>query len=291
MLIMCVATLFFACQKYEVTIPNFDVKIEKLNYNVGDTVSFKLFGDANYVLFYSGDVYNNYEYRNEATQEGEYTLSFDSQISGNASAKVELLASTDFTGIYTADEVKAANWYNLTDKALWATSNTSVNSGKVSLNDLYVPGKPIYIAFRSFKSVNNLNTLFTHSLNNITVQNTYEDRSYEVKPGTYFQGWKTVDFAKGNIVWKHNASNNISIANTIALSQEEHDNWIVSGALQLNRSVGDYAKTIKYPASLMPDYYSYVYTKAGVYNACFVVSNRFSDRNKEVLKSFQITIK
>lgn len=150
-------SLFFllSCEK-ELPVkeaPDFEVTTDATTYKVGQEVLFKFSGDADLISFYSGQVYNDYGYRNGRVLEsttGGANLSFTSSVqSGTQANQLTVLASNDFNGNYSSlASVKAATWVDITSRFKLGTSATFLASTVQDISDLIVAGKPIYIAFK-----------------------------------------------------------------------------------------------------------------------------------------------
>ena len=121
-------------------------------------VNFQLSGTQGlHILFYSGDIGGNYEYRDGRVQKlEELNLSFESNCSfGDQGCDLDvfsIMASTDFNGGDQEADIRAATWVNITDRFTISPfeSGTTVyhDSGSKNLADLTVEGQPLYLAAR-----------------------------------------------------------------------------------------------------------------------------------------------
>ncbi|HYH55443.1 MAG TPA: DUF5017 domain-containing protein [Anseongella sp.] len=133
--------------------PDFDVTVESPAYKVGENVLFRISGGADIISFYSGEVYNDYAYRDGrvvAVPDSGATLSFTSAVQGGSQEnQLSVLVSSDFNGNYESLEtVKAATWTDITDRFTLGTSATFLASTPQDISDLMEAGKPLYIAFK-----------------------------------------------------------------------------------------------------------------------------------------------
>ncbi len=99
--------LFFShCEKVETTDPDFDATAEKASYQAGEEISFNVTGNADFLVFYSGESGNDYRHRSGNNQgipvknmadnmPGNFTYTYT--MPGNYSA-VFIGKRTDFTG-------------------------------------------------------------------------------------------------------------------------------------------------------------------------------------------------
>ena len=72
-LLIGLAIIFSACEDKDMqaTSPTFDVNVDKLEYAPGEEVKFNISGNAQYVSFYSGEMYNDYACRDGRVVEHE----------------------------------------------------------------------------------------------------------------------------------------------------------------------------------------------------------------------------
>lgn len=167
------ATLMAACDKgfESVSEPTLDLSTTLTTYFVQEPVVFNIESNANFLSFYSGERGNDYAYvAKERIYEGEAWISFNSAFQAGSQWKTQLdedlekrilrlFYSSDFSGIYTLEEVEKATWVELTSEFEYPTAratNAKVLSqttpaGERKLTDL-IPAeeldKPLYFAFR-----------------------------------------------------------------------------------------------------------------------------------------------
>src|SRR5690606_35812624 len=159
LLFICSVTFFgmlSACQKDEPRDVDFDVSLDKSVVNVGDSITFHFDGYADVISFYSGESGLEYKHRHRTEAEGlGIQLTIASRVLyGAQENNLRLLLSTDFSGIYNADNVDDEDWIDITDKFTWSTAAPSgiaagtTTSGPVDLSEYIEPGKPIYFGYR-----------------------------------------------------------------------------------------------------------------------------------------------
>ena len=144
--------LVASCEE-KIETPNIQVSTESSTYQVGESVRFKIDGNADMIAFYSGEPTNDYAYKDGRVidvSQGAVALSFTSAVTGGTQAdQLTLLASNDFDGNYeNLASVKEATWVDITDRFTFGSSATFVPSTVQDVSDLVVPGKPLYFAFR-----------------------------------------------------------------------------------------------------------------------------------------------
>lgn len=148
--------LMFSCKKEIVTnleTPTFDVSVANTTVKAGQPIVFQFTGTAHTISFYSGETLKQYAFRDGRiidVSSAKDSLSFTSSVqTGTQANQLSVWASTDFNGDYSSvDKVKAATWTDITSKFTLGTTSAFVASKTVSISDLTVAGKPIYIAFK-----------------------------------------------------------------------------------------------------------------------------------------------
>lgn len=114
------------CNKDKVEAITFGVSSDALSYKLGDSITFKFAGYADYITYYSGEkvavptaslLGNRYEFRNRALAKGKAILEFQSllQNAGQANS-LSLLVSRNFNGKYDSANIVAATWVDITDR-------------------------------------------------------------------------------------------------------------------------------------------------------------------------------
>ena len=290
---------FSSCNKD--IVPNelsFDVKafnnaqIEKDTFRVNDTINFKFNGNPDYITFYSGEIGRVYSNLNRTNQKSYLdTLTFSSKMdtvasSGNGTLK--LYVSTNFKAYsqYNTQDslaVLAANWKDISSRATWATSTTTVSSGKISLNPEAQTDSLVWLAFR-YRALPNV-AQSSWSITNILLNHTADNATYTILtpativPSTFpvyslSNGWGVVDLQKrfGTRGWipyngtsisatggpsvipatgqsyATSASTNrlaVTGSNKYPTSATSIDTWIIAGPIDLSRVFPDYGLQIK----------------------------------------------
>ena len=133
--------------------PSFEVTTTASTFKVGQEIVFRFSGEADQISFYSGQIYNDYNFRQGRVIEfptGGANLSFTSSVQGGTQAnQLTVLASNNFNGNYSSlASVKAATWTDITSRFKLGTSSTFLASTAQNISDLIVAGKPVYIAFK-----------------------------------------------------------------------------------------------------------------------------------------------
>lgn len=149
--------LMAACTKVDISSPDdFNVTTLKSTYTTSDTVEFVFSGNPGYVTFYSGEPHKKYalsklQFSNPDSNIVVFTsntTTASSTSQSNSVNNLSILVSTDFSGVYDSANIKKATWTNISGRATWATTTTSVSSGLVHIEDLTKSTNPFYIAFK-----------------------------------------------------------------------------------------------------------------------------------------------
>lgn len=288
--------LAVACNKIKVEKPALDIKLPTLNYKLGDTVTFTLNGDADYIYFFSGELGKEYTKRNQykTDKSGKPELEFDSKVQYGTITinNLSVLVSTDFDGIYDTTHVKDATWTDITDLAQLGTGSSATKSGVVDLSTYAVDGKPMYIAYRylAFDADNLKQRTWTVGNFGFT---TVHDDGEEVNNAVSFESslFQQVDFLNKASNWTIN-STNITHRGEAAGTPAD-DDWVISKGFNLMKAQGDAAgvETIKnLTTGFTPSTFTHLYTKPGTYKATVVAKNATADAEKDLITDFNIVI-
>ncbi|WP_119080844.1 DUF5017 domain-containing protein [Chitinophaga alhagiae] len=284
-----------ACQKENVDDPVFDVTAESLTVKAGEAVKFAFTGDPGLISFYSGEVGNDYAFKDgRVVEAGEVFMSFNTNTQyGTQANQFSVWASTDFNAKYNIGDVKAATWVDITDRFTIANSTTYTNSGSVSLNDIVVDGQPIFIAFKY---------VMNQPVATLGVGKTWRVQNFSLKSNTSIgtqvladhvsAGWLLVyegpkeetrsSITASTITMRANAQN------TTAYTED----WCISQAVQAGSvDMGpDRSIAVKGYANSRLEEYTHTYAQPGTYKATFLAANSNIHDNKQVLKQLDITV-
>lgn len=285
------AQIFVSCQKrYDLEpIDSFGVQTTKTAYAVGDTVTFLLAGNADNIVYWSGENGHNYYYRNRTYTEGNtIKLNFKSysQYGTVDKTNIKLLVSTDFTGTYTAPNVSAATWSDISDRAIWSSGADQTPSGEISLDDFASKNKNMVVAFQ-FK---------TSAIKNSATQNRWVIRSFDLtstnnasEVATIFNmstaGWASFNFSASATDWTISSSQ----LYTGRSYTELDDDWVLTRQFNPNAAKPDLGVAIKNIAQGLSEYKA-VFSKVGKYKVVFVATNANLKRQTSKLKELELTI-
>jgi hypothetical protein len=289
--LMCLF-IISACTKISVNAPDFNVSTTKVTYKVGDSVVFKISGNVQNIVFYSGESNKNYEYRNRNLATGTPQLVFTSylQTPGEPNT-LQLLASTNFNGTYDATNIAAATWTDITSRASLSTGADNTTSGTVNLTDFLTDdNKPLYLAYRYQGLFNATLKQPTWTIRTFNVNNVLPDGSYLISSIDNI-GWFAVDYKNPTIVWGIASTGQISInGTTTGSTNDDNDDWIVSKPLNLKKTIPDAGLPIQNLGSAVVNSYSYIYTAPGTYKVYFRAFNSSIDDQDEIIREITLTV-
>lgn len=302
--VLSVLGLFLvACAEKDIQVPNdFEVSVAKATYKLSDSVQFNLSGVPDNITFYSGEPGNAYDKRNFfSSDEGTLTLQFNSQTRAGATLprNISVLISTDFNGEYNEENVKAATWTDITNRAVLpanTASNADVVSGEINLDDLKVKDSPMYLAFR-YLSENAATTAQRYwnigrmNLVNKVPGNIDFELTSTIEKGLF----QIVEFQGAENEWQINtgtASSHRLIHTANAINTQPDDDWIVSRGFDVFQSFGNVknAVNVKSIAGSTPKTFSWLYSAPGTYKAAFIALNSSRDIQKEIVKEVWVTV-
>src|SRR5690606_31067925 len=149
-LLLCLLAIV-SCE-LEIETPDLQITTETNTYRVGESIKFKVQGNADMVAFYSGEPSNQYEYKEgriiDVSGQGAL-MEFTSGVTGGTQEEqLTILASSDFDGTYDLEGVNKANWLDITDRFTLGTSATFSPSSLQDISDLFSADEPLFIAFK-----------------------------------------------------------------------------------------------------------------------------------------------
>lgn len=301
------ATALVACDKgfEKVSEPTLELSTPMTTYFTQEPVVFNIESNANFLSFYSGERGNDYAYaQQERIYEGEAFVSFNTAFQAGSQWKTQLEAdpekkilrmfySTDFSGVYTIEEVEKATWVELTDEFTFPTSRSdnakvlsqTTESGVRAVAEL-IPAealaKPIYLAFRY--KIDPYDEALANARSRASVMNfqlyTYcaEVNATAVLASQSTAGWQLVkkgyETDSGN--YAPEVASNLIWFDCDGGLPVERICWAISSPLKVNNEVNigcDYGVGIKSFASEPITSYTYTYAEPGVYDVYVTAAN------------------
>lgn len=294
------AFVFSSCTKKDIELKpgleNFDISLENTSFKVGEEVSFNLHGDPDMIVFYSGEVEHEYAYR-----EGRTLTLDDAVVSFTTSKPVtwkrqddqfHVVASTDFNGDYSDfSNIESATWTDITDRFVLSSSITFSPSGEVDVSDLFVEGKPLYIAFK----------YVTHP-QEMGRAGMWHVQSFSFVGQTLLgplvlgdmetSGWRLLDqHPEESPSQSKMTKTRVTLWGNLDVDLQT-ESWAVSkpfdtGEIDLGL---DLPVAIKGMESAPLDRYTYIYEKPGTYTVTFIATNASVDDSKKVRREIEVTV-
>jgi hypothetical protein len=290
-LFFCSLCLLFSCRKLEVAAPGFDVSLPATTFKVGDTVRFAFSGQADNIIFYSGEPGFSYQYKDRTFADGIPQLQFTSYLQNRGEANtLQLLVSTDFNGAYDTAGIQRATWTDITSQAVLSTGADRTPSGIIDLSAFAKQQKPVYIALRYQGYYSDSLKQPTWSIRSFDIKHVLPDKVSTIV-ATNQVGWAAFDLKNPTVAWEVPTSGQVVINGTIANStKEDNDDWLISRAFDLRTVIRDAGVSIRDLGSATIDSYYYIYKKPGTYTLTFVAFNHSIDEHREVIKEFTIEV-
>ncbi|WP_353140343.1 DUF5017 domain-containing protein [Pseudopedobacter sp.] len=293
-----------ACQDpYEVKEPVFNVVTEKSVYAVGERIRFSIEGSPDMINFYSGSFENDYAFHDkDRVYDIVPKLSFRAaKFAGNNEDCAELLYSTDFDGNYAYENVRSANWINISDRfnipPIVGTAASFTDAGIADISDLAATGKPIYFAWYCKTNAESSRTRFQVADFNVTGEVLGNS---ELSGVLYSQAQLSFRWALNEAAGMQ-ASDLPSITNTLIYWNGIFNNttgplkegYAVSGSVTLSDQMNlglDKPQVIKSIQNENMTEYFYTFNKPGEYEVAFVGYNVNFNGRKETVKKIKLTI-
>ncbi|WP_206367161.1 DUF5017 domain-containing protein [Sphingobacterium sp. SGG-5] len=303
--LLLAAALLSSCSKtMDLETLDFDAPTREITAKVGEEIKFDLTGSANIVTFYSGELGNDYVYR-----EGRALELFDPEVSfssnanyGNQEDQLSVLVSTAFNGDFSPENVSASfdagEWTDITDmfilsSAIGSNGNyngTTVASGVFDLSDIVGPEKKgLYFAFRNQTIPGGKPTQWTLSQVSVTANTlTGRQRLIETKTG----GWTAVELGTPGNPGRPNSSGSAVWFPRGNSPYPAYDNWIVTEKIDFSaKDIGpDMGEPIKSYADPQLGEFKYTYDVPGTYVATFLASNINAEGEVKVVKQVKVIV-
>jgi len=298
-------TLYLSSCKdlYELDMPHLNVWTDSNVYSVGDTVVFHIDANANFINFYSGESGKSYEYYNkDRVYEMIPSLTFRAaKYAGNNEDCAKLLYTTDFNGDYSFENVKNANWIDISNRftipPIVGTSPTFSDAGKADISDLVEKGKPLYFAWHCKTNESSQRTRFQVTDFSVIGE---VPQSPDLSGILYSQAelaftWSLNEAAATQTSNLPNITNSLIYWDGIFnnLDGPLKEGYAVSGPVVISDSINlgkDYPLPIKSVQTENMTKYFYRYEKAGTYEVVFVAFNANFTGSREVVKKITLNI-
>jgi hypothetical protein len=279
-----------ACNKKTVDATGFSVTTDKDTYALTDTIRFSFTGNPYYLTFYSGEPYHKYEYSDRVTAPGVPQLQFTTALTtGSQKNTLQLMVSTDFSGVYDSTSIYQATWTDITSKVKLATTSTTVASGVIDLSQFVTDEHPVYVAFKFTGTAGSAQRTWT--IKSVALANVLDDSTTFSLLGIAESttGFKSVPMKAPGVAWTISTTQLVIKGGTTA-SSPEAEGWVVSKPLNLSKVSPDNGTPLKNMTTTLSSF-SYTYDVPGTYKATFVANNISRYDEKGDVKDVDITVR
>lgn len=279
-----------SCMEDEAPSAALNVSLDKVEYQVGETVTFNLNGNPDNIVFYSGENGHNYAMKNRLFADNDLMVDFVSYTDQGPTTVVpncRILVSNDFNGTYDKENVGAATWTDVSDQFTFASARSSNTPSGVQNLKSYAGDREdavIYMAYRYFDfEQQQTNRWVIRSIN----VNMVSPEGVKTGVGTMStMGWKEVSMSGSPTVWT------VTTAQLLAAGKKgpENNDWVISKAFKVKEAVPDTGVALKNISTTLNEY-KYVYTKPGTYKAVFETSSEWHSEGKHSLTEVIVEVK
>lgn len=283
------ATLSLAACEQEANDATLTVTLGQPTYKAGEPVTFNISGDADNIVFFSGEPGHEYDLRNREYADNDLMVDFVSYTDyvNYVHPNFRILISSDFNGIYDAENLKQATWIDVTDRfQLPTVTSSNTPSGTVNLKEFVSDANDalFYIALRYF------------DIDNTPVRNRWVVRSMNIKKVSpegavtlladiKTAGWQNV-ILSGKSKWTLPGTQLLATGN---VSTSDKDFWAVSKGYNL-RSAEPSTGTVLKNISTTMSAYEYTYDTPGTYEAVFASSSVWYNSSYFSTTSVKVTV-
>lgn len=277
-----------SCMEDEAPSVKLNVALDKQVYQVGEPVTFKLNGNPDNIVFYSGEIGHNYAYKERYHADGDLLVNFNSWVRfGDIYHNLKFLVSSDFNGIYDKENVENATWIDLSDKFRFSVGDDQTPSGEVNLKEYVGAAEDakLFVAFRyEDEEKPQQNNWIVRSIT-LDCVSTEGIRSNLATMPT--MGWKVVDFENTAVTWNTSSTSQIQING--GTNQPKNVDWIISQAFDVRKTTPDTGVALKNISTTM-DEYKYVYTKPGIYEVVFETTSDWYNGKDHALTKLTVEV-
>lgn len=256
----------------------------------GEPVTFNISGDADNIVFYSGEVGHEYGLRDRQYADNDLMVDFVSYTdqSTGVHPNFQVLVSSDFNGVYDADNVAAATWTDVTGEfALPSKTSANTPSGTANLKRFVndeVEDPLVYIAFRYYdldgEAVKNRWVVRSMNIRKVSPEG-QETLLADIKTA----GWQNVALS-GSMKWTLPGTQLLAAGN---VSTNDKDAWVVSKGFKLRTAEPSTGVVLKNIATDLSKY-RYVYEKPGTYEAVFAASSVWYNSSSSSITKVKVTV-
>lgn len=266
------------------------VSLDKADYRVGETVTFHIQGEADNIVFYSGEKGHEYNMRDRFSSDNDLKIDivtytdFLTYVHPN----MQCLVSTDFDGVYDLEHLQAATWVDISSALGFATTvKTNTASAKISLKPYASdsPSATLYIAFRYY-DLNGIGERNRWVVRSINVEKVTPDGQTTQEADMKTMKWQKISVS-GNSVWKISSTQLLASGDN---TTSDKDEWVVSQGFKFREAEPSTGVALKNISTTLSDY-RYIYTTPGIYKAVFVGTSLWYNSSSGSQSQIEVVIK
>lgn len=276
-----------ACSKEKVVTPDFEVITVAQTYRVGDTVTFSFSGNPDNITFYSGEPGHNFDYRTRTVADNDLQIEFKTLVQyALIYDNLKVLVSTDFNGIYDAENLQAATWTDISDLATFSEGADNISSGNISLKPYAKDNSLLYVAFHytDYQKTQGQNRWVIRTFNADKVS---PEGAVSPMATMSTAGWKAIDLKNSARVWTITTAQLLMYGGTA--DDADNDDWVVSKGFDFRTVEPDRGVALKNVSNRLYKQ-TYVYTEPGTYKAVFEISSVRYNGEKRAYKELTLQI-
>ena len=262
---------------------------DKTEVKAGEAVNFHISGKADNIVFYSGESGHEYDLRDREYADNDLIVDFVSYTDylTYVHPNLQILISSDFNGIYDAENLAQATWTDVTDQfQMPVETGKNTPSGEINLKK-FVSGDNdalFYIAFRYF------------DLDGVALRNRWVIRSMNIRKVSpegqstlladiKTAGWQNVTVS-GSAKWTLPGTQLLVTGN---VNTNDKDIWAVSKGYNLRSAEASTGVVLKNISTVVSDY-QHTYTTPGTYEAVFASSSVWYNSSSHSTTRVKVTV-
>lgn len=265
------------------------VHVVSASCKAGEPVVFKLSGDPDNIVFYSGEPGHEYNLRDRQYADNNLMLDFVSYTDQSTSIhpNFQVLVSHDFDGVYEPEHVSSATWTDITHEfELPSVIKQNTPSGAVNLRNYAGENKDglVYIAFRYYDldGVASRNRWVVRSLNLVKIS---PEGSESAVANIKTAGLQNV-IISGTGKWTLPGSQLLAAGK---LDSNDKDMWAVSSGFNVYKAEPSTGVVLKNLTTEMSEF-QYTYETPGEYEAVFSSSSVWYNSENSSVTSVRVKV-
>lgn len=291
--IICIAVfpLLQSCLGESVPECSVSIDVDKESYDAGESVTFKIEGKTDQIVFFSGESGHCYDNSTYHFEDNDFNVGFVSYHDGVSPVhnNCQFLVSYDFAGNYSPEGLAAATWTDCSDDFGFTVTGANTESNTLNLKDILPDSRSIenptyYLAFRYFDIDPEHPVSNRWCIRSINVARVLPNGEEEVMGQVRTCGWVEV-VVGGCSMWDIGSVQLLAKGTTSSIHQTQgKDVWVVTKAFSPNKMAPDSGEIIK-TINTGINTYTYTYSAPGTYEAVFYCSSvRYNGKSDKVIR-------